>query len=134
MVTETFLKEVIIMDKTLLMQLIEREKVYFDSLKPDDEEYAKSQTRLMKLNSQLTDLEKTEVELEKSKEELELSKETSKKENKDRFIKNIMEGVKIGSGIILPIVGLVGITAVEKEITFTGALREYTRYFLPKKQ
>ena len=122
------------MDKTLLMQLIEREKVYFDSLKPDDEEYAKSQTRLMKLNSQLTDLEKTEVELEKSKEELELSKETSKKENKDRFIKNIMEGVKIGSGIILPIVGLVGITAVEKEITFTGALREYTRYFLPKKQ
>ena len=122
------------MDKTLLMQLIEREKVYFDSLKPDDEEYAKSQTRLMKLNSQLTDLEKTEVELEKSKEELELSKETSKKENKDRFIKNIMEGVKIGTGIVLPIIGLVGITAVEKEITFTGALREYTRYFLPKKQ
>ena len=122
------------MDKTLLMQLIEREKAYFDSLKPDDEEYAKSQTRLMKLNSQLTDLEKTEEELEKSKAELELSKDTSKKENKDRFIKNIMEGVKIGSGIILPIVGLVGITAVEKEITFTGALREYTRYFLPKKQ
>lgn len=122
------------MDKTLLMQLIEREKKYFDGLKPDDEEYVKSQTRLMKLNSQLTDLEKTEVELEKSKEELELSKETSKKENKDRFIKNIMEGVKIGTGIVLPIIGLVGITAVEKEITFTGALREYTRYFLPKKQ
>ena len=46
------------MDKTLLLNMIEREQNYFESQKPDSEEYVDSQTRLMKLSSQLTDLEK----------------------------------------------------------------------------
>ena len=128
------------MDKTLLLNLIEREQNYFESQKPGSEEYIDSQTRLMKLSSQLTDLEKTETELktteeklELSKAELEVTKGVSVKENKDRLIRNILEGVKVGSGIILPIIGLVAITAVEKDTTFTGSLREYTRYFLPKR-
>ena len=128
------------MDKTLLLNLIEREQTYFESQKPGSEEYIESQTRLMKLSSQLADLEKTETELkttteklEITKAELEVTKDVSVKENKDRLIRNILEGVKVGSGIILPIIGLVAITAVEKDTTFTGSLREYTRYFLPKR-
>ena len=156
------------MDKTLLLNLIEREQNYFESQESGSEEYINSQARLMKLNSQLTDLEKTETELEKTgekleitkgeleisrekleitkgeleisrekleltKAELEVTKDVSVKEDKDRLIRNVLEGVKVGSGIILPIIGLVAITAVEKDITFTGSLREYTRYFLPKK-
>ena len=128
------------MDKTLLLNLIEREQNYFESQKPGSEEYVDSQSRLMKLSSQLADLEKTETELktteeklELSKAELEVTKDVSVKENKDRLIRHILEGVKVGSGIILPIIGLVAITAVEKDTTFTGSLREYTRYFLPNK-
>ena len=128
------------MDKTLLLNLIEREQTYFESQKPGSEEYVDSQSRLMKLSSQLADLEKTETELKTTEEkleitkaELEVTKDVSVKENKDRLIRNILEGVKVGSGIILPIIGLVAITAVEKDTTFTGSLREYTRYFLPNK-
>ena len=128
------------MDKTLLLNLIEREQNYFDDQSPGDEEYVNSQKRLMNLKSQLTDLEKTEAELktnweklEITKAELEVTKDVSVKEDKDRLIRNVLEGIKIGSGIVLPIIGLITITAVEKDITFTGSLREYTRYFLPKK-
>ena len=110
------------MDKTLLLNLIEREQTYFESQKPGSEEYVNSQARLMKLSSQLTDLEKGEAE-----------KEASAKDQKNTLIRNVLEGVKVGSGIVLPIIGLVAITAVEKDTTFTGSLREYTRYFLPKK-
>ena len=128
------------MDKTLLLNLIEREQTYFESQKPGSEEYVDSQARLMKLSNQLADLEKTETELKTTEEkleitkaELEVTKDVSVKENKDRLIRHILEGVKVGSGIILPIIGLVAITAVEKDTTFTGSLREYTRYFLPNK-
>ena len=110
------------MDKTLLSNLIEREQNYFDSQESGSEEYVNSQARLMKLNSQLTELEKAEAE-----------KEASAKDQKNTLIRNVLEGVKVGSGIILPIIGLVAITAVEKDTTFTYSLREYTRYFLPKK-
>ena len=114
------------MDKTLLLNLIERERIYFDEQKPGSEEYEKSQSRLMKLNTQLTDLEKAEADLKEVKD-------AAAKDQKDKLIRNILEGVKIGSGIILPIIGLVGITAVEKDTTFTGALRGYTQYLMPKK-
>ena len=110
------------MDKTLLLNLIEREQNYFDSQESGSEEYVNSQARLMKLNSQLTELEKAEPE-----------KEASAKDQRNSLIRNVLEGLKVGSGIILPIIGLVAITAVEKDTTFTGSLREYTRYFLPKK-
>ena len=110
------------MYNTLLLNLIEREQIYFESQESGSEEYINSQARLMKLNSQLTKQEKAEDE-----------KEASAKDQKNTLSRNVLEGVKVGSGIILPIIGLVAITAVEKDTTFTGSLREYTRYFLPKK-
>ena len=101
------------MDKTLLLNLIEREQNYFDSQESGSEEYVSSQKRLMNLKSQLTDLEKTETELETAREklditkaELEVTKDASVKEDKDRLIRNVLEGVKVGSGIVLPIIGL----------------------------
>ena len=114
------------MNKTLLLDLIEREQKYFDNQAPGSEEYVNSQSRLMKLNAQLTDLEKTEADLESGKN-------AEAKDQKDKLIRNILEGIKVGSGIVLPIIGLVAITAVEKDTTFTGSLRGYTQYFLPKK-
>ena len=110
------------MDKTLLLNLIEREQTYFESQKSGSEEYVNSQARLMKLSSQLTDLEKAEAE-----------KEASVKDQKNTLIRNVLEGVKVGSGIILPVIGLGASTAVEKDTTFTGAVREYTRDLLPNK-
>ncbi len=128
------------MDKTLLMELIEREQNYFADQTSGGDEYVSSQKRLMNLKSQLTDLEKAEAELETAKEklevtkaELEVTKDVAVKEDKDRLIRNVLEGIKIGSGIVLPIIGLIAITAVEKDTTFTGSLRTYTSYFLPKK-
>lgn len=95
-----------------LLSLIERERAYLEKQEDGSDEYCKSLNRLAELEKQL-------FELESSK--------------KDRIVRNVVEGVKIGSGVIMPFIGLVWITAVEKDTTFTGALRDYTKYFLPKK-
>lgn len=95
-----------------LLSLIERERAYLEKQAVGSDGYCKSLNRL-------TELEKQLFELESSK--------------KDRIVRNVVEGVKIGSGVIMPFIGLVWITAVEKDTTFTGALRDYTKYFLPKK-
>jgi hypothetical protein len=52
---------------------------------------------------------------------------------KDRIIKNIFDGIKTFTGFAMPIIGLVAITAVEKEITFTGSLRDYAKLFIPRR-
>ena len=101
--------------KTLLMELIEREKAHFAEQEVGSDEYCASQRRLMELEKQMAELEVNEHD------------------KKDKVIRNIYEGVKVASGIVVPFVGLVWITATEKETTFTGVLKEYTRYFLPKK-
>lgn len=112
--------------KTLLMERIENENAYLETLEVGSKEYNESFDRLGKLLEQLSKLEQQEMEA--------LEKENQAKiDKKDRFIRNVMEGVKIGASIVLPVVGLVGITAAEKDISFTGALREYTKFFLPKK-
>lgn len=96
--------------KKLLMELIEREREYLAEQEVGGEEYNASLQRLMALEKQVSDPDKA-----------------------DRVIKNILEAVKVSSGIVLPVVGLVWITATEKESTFTGVLKEYTKYFFPKK-
>lgn len=103
------------MDETLVMELIEREKAHFAAQTEGSEEYCASQKRLMELEKLLAELKVNETD------------------KKDKVIRNIYEGVKVASGIVVPFVGLVWITATEKDITFCGALKEYTRYFLPKK-
>lgn len=66
--------------------------------------------------------------------ELERKEKQSKVEKRDRVIGHVLDGVKfVTTSVIIPVVGLVWITAAEKEITFTGALREYTKCFLPKR-
>lgn len=101
--------------KTLLMELIEREKAHFAEQDVGGEEYCASQQRLMELEKHMAELE------------------VNDNDKKDKVIRNIFEGIKTASGIVIPFVGLVWITATEKDTTFTGALKEYTRYFLPKK-
>ena len=100
----------------MLLELIENERAYFEDREVGTEEYNESLKRLVMLEEKLADLEKF------------------KKEQKDKTAKN---GIDIGKfvlgGLVVPVIGLVCITASEKDITFTGALKEYTRLFIPKK-
>ena len=96
--------------KSLLTKLIERESEYLAKQEVGSEEYNKSLQRLMELEKQKTESPKSE-----------------------RVFRNVLETVKVASGIALPLIGLVCITATEKEYTFRGALRDYTKLFLPKK-
>lgn len=94
--------------KALLMEQIERERTYLEAQKTGSEEYVASQNRLMSLLKQLSDID-------------------------DQAGRFIAETIKMANAFALPIIGLVWITASEKEITFTGALRDYTKCFLPAK-
>lgn len=96
--------------RTLLQGLIEREKKYLAEQETGSEEYVASLKRLM-----------------------ELEKQESESTKGERMYKNILEGVKVVSGIALPLIGLVCITATEKDTTFCGALRGYTQLFIPKR-
>ena len=112
--------------KTLLYDDIEREHDYLSEQEVGSEEYNSSLKRLSDLEAKLFDLEKFESETAMRNEQMQ-------DEKKDRLIKNIFEGVKIGSGIVVPIIGLVAITAFEKDDTFTSALKGYVNCFIPKK-
>lgn len=102
--------------KTLVLKQIERESEYLAEHEVGSDEYNKSLTRLITLEEKLAELEKF------------------KDEKNDRFVKNLIDGAKfVIGGVVIPVVGLVCITATEKETTFTGALKEYTRFFIPKK-
>ena len=94
--------------KTILMEQIERERTYLAGLETGSNEYADSQARLLELEKQLA-------------------------EQEDTLVRTIIEISKVTIGFATPIIGLVWITAAEKDITFTGALRDYTKCFLPKK-
>ena len=130
--------------QTLLSEQIEREYEYLEDQEVGSEEYNASMKRLNILEDKFIELEKFESEtVAKSKQvqldskRLELETETKARlnedEKKDKRIKNILEGVKIGTSIVMPIIGLVWITAAEKEITFCGALKGYASMFVPKK-
>lgn len=101
--------------KTLVLELIEEERKHLKEQEIGTDEYDASLKRLVTLEGKLAELEQLE------------------KEDKDKKVKNIIEVVKVGCGVVIPLIGLVCITASEKEITFTGALKEYTRLFIPKK-
>lgn len=101
--------------KTLLREQIEREYAHLGKHEPGTEEYCKSQERLNVLEDKMTDLEKFEDN------------------RKDRTVKNVIEGVKTAGGIVLPVIGLVAITAFEKNDTFTTSLKGFVNCFIPKK-
>ena len=112
--------------KEALVKQIERVSKYMEGLEEGSEEYRSALY-------QLIDLEKQLAEIEKIEQDGELKKQDMSEIKKDRLVKNILEGIKVGSGIVIPFIGLVWITATEKDNTFTGTLREYTKYFLPNK-
>lgn len=106
--------------KTLMLEQIEREREYLSKQEVGTDEYVASLNRLTTQEEKLMELEKFESNMAEEK--------------KDRFIKNGIEIIKFGiGGVVIPVVGLICITATEKDTTFTGALKEYTRLFIPKK-
>lgn len=113
--------------KKLLMDQIKRENEYLAEQEVGTETYNDSLKRLNTLEDKLIELEKFEAESARKDKQM-------KDEKKDRKIGIVIDVSKFVVGTVaIPIIGLVCITATEKDTTFTGALREYTRYFLPKK-
>lgn len=98
------------MKKNHLKVAYERENTYLAEQEVGSEEYKASLSRLMAIREAMNNPDNTKW-----------------------VVETTIEGVKVASGVILPLIGLVWITATEKDITFTGALREYTKYFFPKK-
>lgn len=112
--------------KTLLREDIEREHNYLLEQEVGSDEYNTSMKRLGELEGKLFNLMQLETESADKKQQ-------RMDERRDRKYKYIFEGVKTASGIIVPFVGLIGIMAFEKEQTFTSALKDYVKCFVPKK-
>lgn len=112
--------------KTLLRDQIEREHAYLIDQAVGSEEYNASMQRLNTLEDKLVDLEHYEADaIRKDKQ--------AEEEKKDRRIRNSIEITKVATGVALPLIGLVAITAFEKDDTFTSALKGYVNCFIPKK-
>lgn len=99
----------------LLREQIERERGHLEGLTVGSEDYEKSFARLVELEDRMADWEKHQ------------------EGKKDRTVKNVIEGVKVAGGIMLPLVGYVAVTAFEKNETFTSALKGVVNCFIPKK-
>lgn len=112
--------------KALLREQIEREIKHQRACEVGSEEYNDSLRRLGTLEDKLADIEKFESETVRKDVQM-------KEEKNDRLVKNIIEGVKVGGSIVLPIIGLVAITAFEKSETFTSSLKGFVNCFLPRK-
>lgn len=94
--------------KVLLEELIERERKYCDQCEDGSDEYVKSTDRLVKLQEQLN----------------------AQKEGTGKLV---VEGIKVVSGVVLPVFGWVVITAFEKEDTLTSALKKTIDCFIPRR-
>lgn len=114
-------------NKELLMKQLKREQEYCDECEIGTKEYEESFKRLSLLRKELADLERNESENERRVREMTDNK-------KDRIVKNTLEGVKIvGTGILMPCIGYVVVTAFEKDDSFTSALKKVVDCFIPKK-
>lgn len=96
------------MKDEMLQELIRREREFCENCEIGSKEYVESLERLMKLEEQLTS-------------------------EKDQKGKLIVEGIKVGSGIVLPVFGWVVITAFEKGDTITSALKKTVDCFIPRR-
>lgn len=114
-------------NRELLVKQIEREQKFCDAQEVDSEAYDRSFDRLIKLRKELADLDKVEADNVRKEREMADCK-------KDRFAKNTIEVVKIvGTGIIMPCIGFVVVTAFEKDDSFTSSLKRVVEAFVPKK-
>lgn len=125
---ETYYKGGINMNnRELLVKQIEREQKFCDAQEVDSEAYDRSFDRLIKLRKEFADLDKVEADNVRKEREMADCK-------KDRFAKNTIEVVKIvGTGIIMPCIGFVVVTAFEKDDSFTSSLKRVVEAFVPKK-
>lgn len=113
--------------RELVMERIQREREFIARQEVGTEEYNASMKRLDVLNDKLTELEKNEADAVVKEQQLVVDK-------KDRFTKIVVDiGKFVVGGVVIPLVGLVAITATEKDASFTGTLRDYTKLFIPKK-
>ena len=94
--------------KDLLLELLERENKFLVEQQVGSEEYNSSLQRVMTIEKQI-----------------------SESPRRDKLYR-ILDVIKVGSSVALPIIGLVCITATEKNSTFTGTLKDYTKLFIPK--
>lgn len=101
--------------RSIMEGLIARENEYLAKQTVGTEEYNASLERLSGLEEKLVAFDRVNDD------------------KKDRAIRYVMEAIKIATGIVLPIVGLVVITAEEREITYRSALKGFINYFLPGK-
>lgn len=106
-------------NETALKDLIERERRHIEKLSIGTDEYVDTMKRIVDLEKALSEIEKNGAEIEQAQ--------------KSRQTGVILEAVKIATNVALPLIGYVAIVAAEKDITFTGALRDVTKCFLPKK-
>lgn len=103
--------------RSIVMEMIEREREHLNGCEVGTEEYNDSQKRLIALEEKLAELDRIDIE------------------SKDRFWKFIVEAIKVvGCGIALPVIGLVAITAQERDITYTGAMKALLSSFIPGKK
>lgn len=113
-------------NRELLVKMIEREQRFCDECDVDTEAYDRSFDRLAKLRKELADLDKAEAELARKEQELVDCK-------KDRFAKNAIEIAKfVGTGVLMPCIGFVVVTAFEKDDSFTSSLKRVVDAFVPK--
>ena len=109
-----------------LMKLKEREEAYLSMQTDGSEEYVKSAARLLDIDRQIQSIKEAEENAKRKEREV-------KSERRDRIFGRCIDVFKAGAGVVLPIIGLVCMTAAEKDITFRGALADYTKLFIPKK-
>ena len=100
--------------KKRVLELIERERTYLAEQEVGSPEYCASQKRLMDLEKLLKEVNTGDASWE-------------------RIFKIALETLKVVGGIAIPIFGTIYIAALEKDITFTGALREIPKLILPKR-
>lgn len=114
-------------NRDLLVKQIEREQRYCDTQEIGTEEYEKSFKRLKVLRDELMEVEKFEADSDRKDRDLSETK-------KDHRNKNIIEVVKVvGTGMVMPAIGFVVITAFEKDDSFTTSLKRTLDAFIPKR-
>lgn len=105
-------------NETTLKDLIKRERRLIETLDTGSDEYVSSMKRLMELEKLLSEIEKNEAEMDQTQ--------------KSRHMETILEWAKVAVSIAMPTFGLFYIVSKEEGITFTGAMRDVTKCFLPR--
>ena len=112
--------------KTLLRDEIKEEIEELNKMEVGSEEYKVTVDGLVKLVDRFNEIEKSENErldrVESREMEHELKLQQMKEEKKDHFIKNLLTGISITSGVSVAVWGTLVSMKFEKEDSFTSLL------------